>query len=164
MKYKKRIIIFLLFIILSIFISYYIFKIDSKIINKTADNNNFYVIFERVSSVEKEDCEKVNVKISENKKNVFIDVPKLLKKGAYAKITLTIKNIGSLPAKLVSIEEYGLNTSGPISVTYDGIGITDEPFFPGSERKIVVKIMWDKDLESDFENVNIKIKLNYVQG
>ena len=84
--------------------------------------------------------------------------------GSYANFTITIKNTGTLPAKLESIYEYGIDVNSALKVTYDGIGITDTIISPGQVSTFNVKVAWDGDLIEDYEELEFTIKLNYVQA
>lgn len=163
MKKQKLLLVILIFIISALFISYYIFKMDSNNEGNTADVGNFNVIFKKIGTIEEVNSEGAKAVISEDKKYIYINVPRLLVKGAYAEFPIVIKNTGDLSAKLVSITEYGLDESGPIDVNYKGIGVTDEPLSPGEEKSFTVRVEWSRDMIESSASTNISIKFNYVQ-
>lgn len=163
MKRRKIILVILIFITLSLFIAYYIFKIDTNY-EKVAGDKSFNVIFKKIGKIKEVNSKETKAIISSNRKYIYIDVPNLLVQGAYAEIPIVVKNVGNLPAKLVSITEYGLDTDGPIGVYYEGIGVTDTPILPGKEKSFVVRIGWYRQLVGTSASTRIQINLNYIQS
>lgn len=161
---KQNIIAVLLFLVIFVLsVGYVIFGVNVEVEQKTANSKNLEVIFEKVGEIEELDCVNSSAKISNNKKQLVIDVPHMYKKGAYAIFPITIKNVGNIPARLESIVEYGLNHEA-ILVSYDGIGITDNVLYPGDEKMFTVKVMWVNELWHGKTNYNFLIKFNYKQA
>lgn len=160
---KQNIIVVLLFLFIFVLsVGYVIFDINAEVEQKTANSKNLEVIFKRIDKIEEVDCINSSANISNNKKQLFINVPNMYRKGAYAIFHITIKNVGNIPARLESISEYGLNHEA-ITITYDGIGVTDNILYPGIEKMFTVKVMWQNDLWHGKSNYNFLIKFNYVQ-
>lgn len=162
---KQNIIIVLIFLCaLTLAVGYVVFRTSVEVSGKTATAQNLEVIFQSVGEIKQVDCVDSTAIISEDRKNVTISVPNLMKKGAYAEVPITIKNIGNLPAKLQTISQYGIGNDASISVSYDGIGVTDAVLNPGDERTFIVKVMWKRDLWADENNYKFMIRFNYVQA
>lgn len=162
---KQNIIIVLVFLcILTLATGYVIFRTNVEVTQKTAPAEDLEVIFKSIGNITEVDCVDSIAVISEDRKNVSISVPNLMKKGAYALFPITIKNIGNLPAKLQSISQYGMGQDASISVSYDGIGVTDMVLNPGDEREFAVKVMWKRNLLAEQSNYKFMIRFNYVQA
>lgn len=164
MRKQNIFIVLTVLTILVLSIGYSIFRTNVTVKGKSATVKDFDVIFEKVGKITEDGSTDASAVIDETKKIVTISVPKLMRKGAYAIIPITIKNTGSVPAKLESIVETGLNEGGAITVSYSGIGITDAVLNPGDESNFEVKVKWENDLKDDYEEIEFFIKFNYVQG
>lgn len=164
MKKQNIIIVLLFFCILTSAVGYIIFKTNVEVSQKTAVAQDLNVIFKSIGDVKEVDCINSTALISKDKKDVTISVPNLLKKGAYAEFPITIKNVGTIPAKLESIYQYGLGNDAAISVKYDGIGITDNVLYPGAEKLFTVKVIWLRDSLTGKSNYEFMIRFNYIQA
>lgn len=164
MRKQNIFIVLTVLTILVLFIGYSIFRTNVTVKEKSATVKDFDVIFEKIGKITEDGSTDASAVIDETKKIVTISVPKLMRKDAYAIIPITIKNTGSVPAKLESIVENGLNEGGSITVSYSGIGITDAVLNPGDESNFEVKVKWENDLKDDYEEIEFFIKFNYVQG
>lgn len=163
---RRQNIFIITFILLTLTFSagYAIFRTSATVTGKTAAAKDFNVVFYKVEKIEEVGSENAYFNISEDRKLLVINVPKLMYEGSYANFTITIKNTGALPAKLESIYEYGIDVNSALKVTYDGIGITDTIISPGQVSTFNVKVAWDGDLIEDYEELEFTIKLNYVQA
>ena len=164
MRKQNIFIVLMVLTILVLSIGYSIFRTNVIVKGKSAVVKDFDVVFEKVGKITEDGSMDATAKIDETKKIVTISVPKLMHRGAYAIIPITIKNTGNVPAKLESIAETGVKEGGAIDVTYSGIGITDAVLNPGDEANFEVKVAWENDLKEDYEEVEFSIKFNYVQG
>lgn len=164
MRKQNIFIVLTVLTILVLSIGYSIFRTNVTVKGKSATVKDFDVIFEKVGKITEDGSTDASAVIDETKKIVTISVPKLMRKDAYAIIPITIKNTGSVPAKLESIVETGLNEDGAITVSYSGIGITDAVLNPGDESNFEVKVKWENDLKDGYEEIEFFIKFNYVQG
>lgn len=164
MRKQNIFIVLTVLTILVLSIGYSIFRTNVTVKEKSATVKDFDVIFEKIGKITEDGSTDASAVIDETKKIVTISVPKLMRKDAYAIIPITIKNTGSVPAKLESIVENGLNEGGSITVSYSGIGITDAVLNPGDESNFEVKVKWENDLKDDYEEIEFFIKFNYVQG
>lgn len=164
MRKQNIFIVLTVLTVLVLSIGYSIFRTNVTVKGKSATVKDFDVIFEKVGKITEDGSTDASAVIDETKKIVTISVPKLMRKDAYAIIPITIKNTGSVPAKLESIVETGLNEGGAITVSYSGIGITDAVLNPGDESNFEVKVKWENDLKDDYEEIEFFIKFNYVQG
>lgn len=164
MKKQNIFIGVIILFILTFTLGYSIFKASVTITSKAAAAKDFNIQFYEVKKIEEIGSENASAKISDDKKDLVINVPKLKYKGAYANFLITIKNVGNLPAKLESIYEYGTDVNNVLKVIYDGIGITDTIIFPGQVETFNIKVIWNEDLTQDYEDLEFMIKLNYVQA
>lgn len=164
MKKQNIFIVLLVLCLLTLTIGYSLFRTNVEVRGKTAALESLNVVFTRIGKIEEVGSQEASATISDDKKNVTINVPKLMYKGAYAEIPITIKNVGTLPARLESIVQYGIGNNSSILVTYDGIGVTDAVLNPCEERNFKVKVLWAFDLFNASSNYEFCIKFNYVQG
>lgn len=164
MRRQRLFILSLIFIVILLFIGYYIFYINSDALLVKAKVKDIDVIFYKIDKIEEMGSTDASAVIDNSKKRIYIDVPNLMGKGSYAKIPITIKNIGIKPAKLESIYEYGLDDSKPISVKYRGIGVTDKVLMPNEEAKFYVIVSLNDDITFQSISTNIEIRFNYIQS
>ena len=103
-------------------------------------------------------------KISENGTTLTITVNKLDYPGAYVEIPVTVKNVGTIPAKLIEITETGLTTDASVKVSYTGLTeLKDQQVDQNGTQSFTIKVMWDAASNKNSENVVFNIKLNYQQ-
>lgn len=164
MKKQNIVIVFIVLIILTMSIGYSIFRTSTSVIGKTAVTKNLNINFYNIGKIEQEGCEDVQANISDDKKSVFINISKFEYKGAYTIIPITVENNGNIPARLESIYEYGIEEDSAINITYEGMGATDIILSPGDIATFNLKIVWENDLDKDFEILEFIIKFNYVQA
>ncbi len=163
MKKQNIIIVIIVLLFLTMSVGYSVFRISTTVQGKVATAKNLNVEFKNIGKIEEIGSSNAFAKIAEDNKTVIINVPNLMYKGAYAVIPITVKNVGQLPAKLESINEYGTNTNF-LEVDYYGIAITDKILQPGEEEIFTVKVLWKNELESNLESEQFYIKFNYIQG
>ena len=163
MKRQSVFLVCIILIILTLSIGYAIFRSSVDVVGKSAIVKDLDVVFYEVGEITEEGSVGATAKIMSDKKRIVINAPKLTFKGAYAMFPITIKNTGSIPAKLESIYEYGTNKEGPIKVSYDGIGVTNEVLNPGDTTSFNVKVSWEGDTSKDYELLEFMLKFNYVQ-
>lgn len=164
MKKQNLFIVLVVLCMITMAVGYFIFRTNVEVRGKTAVAKNLEVVFKEVTEIKQEGSQNATATISEDKKKVTINVPKLEFKGAYADFTITIKNVGTIPARLESIIEYGIGNDASIDVSYTGIGVTDFALDPGNEQTFHVKVSWVRDLLGDVNNYEFAIRFNYVQG
>lgn len=164
MKKQNLFVVLLVLCIITMAVGYSIFRTDIEVNGRTAVFEDLQVIFVKIGKIEEINSMDASAVISEDGKKVTISVPKLMVKGAYAKIPITIKNVGTVPAKLRSISQFGLGNNTAISVSYTGIGVTDSVLEPGDKQTFDVKVSWTRDLYNNICNYDFFIKFNYVQG
>ncbi len=164
MRKQKLLILSLTFTVIILFIAYYVFFMNNEVEEKNAKVKDLDVIFYKIDKIEELYSTGASAKIDKGKKRIFINAPNLMSKGAYVKIPITIKNVGKATAKLESIMEYGFNENGPISIIYEGIGVTDKALLPNEETEFYVIISWDKDMIETSASTNIEIRFNYIQS
>lgn len=165
MKKQNIIIILIVLFILTLLLGYSIFRVNSDVETKMTYAKTLEVDFIRIGKIEEVGSSGARAYIHPHRKYVTIEVPNLQYKGAYAKVPITIKNVGLIPAKLKWIDEYGINTNRAINVTYSGIGVTDRVLFPGETSNVFVTVKWDKDIRNIYDNdLYFRISLYYEQG
>ena len=163
MKKQKLIILLVVLLILTLATGYVIFRTDVNVSSKMAATESLEVIFKNVDSPIEYNSINASARISENRKVLYISVPNLMQKGAYAVFPITIKNIGTLPARLQSITQYGIGSSA-IHVSYDGIGIMDGVLYPNEEKEFTVKVLWIRELWGQNNEYDFQINFNYIQA
>ena len=163
MKKQSLLIVIVILILLGVSVGYSVVRISTNVKGKTSIVKNLDVEFESIGKIEEYGSYGATVEISDDKKTVLINVPKLSYMGAYAVVPITVKNVGQIPAKLESIYEYGTNDNEAIKITYDGIAVTDKALNPLEEEKFFIKVSWENELKQDSSEIEFYIRFNYVQ-
>lgn len=163
MKKQSLLIVIVILILLGVSVGYSVVRISTNVKGKTSIVKDLDVEFESIGKIEEYGSYGATAKISDDKKTVLINVPKLSYMGAYAVVPITVKNVGQLPAKLESIYEYGTNDNEAIKITYDGIAVTDKALNPMEEEKFFIKVSWENELKQDSSEIEFYIRFNYVQ-
>lgn len=163
MKKQSLLIVIVILILLGVSVGYSVVRISTNVKGKTSIVKNLDVEFESIGKIEEYGSYGATAEISDDKKTVLINVPKLSYMGAYAVVPITVKNVGQMPAKLESIYEYGTNDNEAIKITYDGIAVTDKALNPLEEEKFFIKVSWENELKQDSSEIEFYIRFNYVQ-
>ena len=163
MKKQSLLIVIVILILLGVSVGYSVVRISTNVKGKTSIVKDLDVEFESIGKLEEYGSYDATAEISDDKKTVLINVPKLFYMGAYAVVPITVKNVGQLPAKLESIYEYGTNDNEAIKITYDGIAVTDKALNPLEEEKFFIKVSWENELKQDSSEIEFYIRFNYVQ-
>lgn len=163
MKKQSLLIVIVILILLGVSVGYSVVRISTNVKGKTSIVKNLDVEFESIGKIEEYGSYGATAEISDDKKMVLINVPKLSYMGAYAVVPITVKNVGQMPAKLESIYEYGTNDNEAIKITYDGIAVTDKALNPLEEEKFFIKVSWENELKQDSSEIEFYIRFNYVQ-
>ncbi len=163
MKKQSLLIVIVILILLGVSVGYSVVRISTNVKGKTSIVKNLDVEFESIGKIEEYGSYGATAEISDDKKTVLINVPKLSYMGAYAVVPITVKNVGQIPAKLESIYEYGTNDNEAIKITYDGIAVTDKALNPLEEEKFFIKVSWENELKQDSSEIEFYIRFNYVQ-
>lgn len=164
MKKQSLLIVIVILILLGLSVGYSVFRVSTNVKGKTSIVKDLDVEFENIGKIEESGSYGATAEISDDKKTVLINVPKLSYMGAYAVVPITVKNVGQMPAKLESIYEYGTNDNEAIKITYDGIAVTDKALNPLEEEKFFIKVSWENELKQDSSEIEFYIRFNYVQG
>lgn len=164
MKKQNLFIVLVVLCIITLAIGYSIFRTNVEVSGKMASSKNLDVIFTKIGDIEQVGSVNASASISPDSKRVTINVPNLMYKGSYVIVPITLKNVGSIPARLESIREYGIGYNSPVKVSYSGIGITDEVLNPLDERDFKVKVYWALNNVKEFNKYEFIIKFNYVQA
>lgn len=163
MKKQSLLIVIVILILLGVSVGYSVVRISTNVKGKTSIVKDLDVEFESIGKLEEYGSYGATAEISNDKKTVLINVPKLSYMGAYAVVPITVKNVGQIPAKLESIYEYGTNDNEAIKITYDGIAVTDKALNPLEEEKFFIKVSWENELKQDSSEIEFYIRFNYVQ-
>ncbi len=163
MKKQSLLIVIVILILLGVSVGYSVVRVSTNVKGKTSIVKDLNVEFKSIGKIEEYGSYGATAEISNDKKTVLINVPKLSYMGAYAVVPITVKNVGQLPAKLESIYEYGTNDNEAIKITYDGIAVTDKALNPMEEEKFFIKVSWENELKQDFSEIEFYIRFNYVQ-
>lgn len=163
MKKQSLLIVIVILILLGVSVGYSVVRVSTNVKGKTSIVKDLNVEFKSIGKIEEYGSYGATAEISDDKKTVLINVPKLSYMGAYAVVPITVKNVGQLPAKLESIYEYGTNDNEAIKITYDGIAVTDKALNPMEEEKFFIKVSWENELKNDSNEIEFYIRFNYVQ-
>ncbi len=163
MKKQSLLIVIVILILLGVSVGYSVVRISTNVKGKASIVKDLDVEFESIGKLEEYGSYGATAEISDDKKTVLINVPKLSYMGAYAVVPITVKNVGQIPAKLESIYEYGTNDNEAIKITYDGIAVTDKALNPLEEEKFFIKVSWGNELKQDSSEIEFYIRFNYVQ-
>ncbi len=163
MKKQSLLIVIVILILLGVSVGYSVVRISTNVKGKISIVKDLDVEFESIGKLEEYGSYGATAEISDDKKTVLINVPKLSYMGAYAVVPITVKNVGQIPAKLESIYEYGTNDNEAIKITYDGIAVTDKALNPLEEEKFFIKVSWENELKQDSSEIEFYIRFNYVQ-
>lgn len=164
MKKNGMFIICIIGFLLTVTVGYAAFS-DKIVINGTATaKGNFDLEFTTAKVIAEVGSTNTTTTISEDKDSLSISVPKLEYPGAYSQISVTVTNKGSIPAKLIDVEEIGLNSNPNINITYTGLNEIKEAVINQNEtHTFEIKVMWNANSVTSAENVEFSIKLNYMQ-
>ena len=160
---KKRILLILIFMVIFICVAYYILFLSNSPTNGVATTKDVEVQFYKIGVIKEYNSNNASASISDDKMFVYINVPELMGKGAYARIPVTIKNVGIRTARLVSIAEYGFDSNGSIDIKYEELSVAGRPLKPGDETTFYVSFMQIENILVENDTINIRIELNYVQ-
>lgn len=163
MKKQSLLIVIVILILLGVSVGYSVVRVSTNVKGKTSIVKDLNVEFKSIGKIEEYGSYGATAEISNDKKTVLINVPKLSYMGAYAVVPITVKNVGQLPARLESIYEYGTNDNEAIKITYDGIAVTDKALNPMEEEKFFIKVSWENELKNDSNEIEFYIRFNYVQ-
>lgn len=165
MKKNGMFIICIIGFLLTVTVGYAAFS-DKIVINGTATaKGNFDLEFTTASVIKEVGSTNTVATISEDKDSLSINVPMLEYPGAYSQISITVTNKGSIPAKLISVEENGLNANPNITISYSGLNeIKDIIINQNETHTFDVKVMWNANSITPAKNVNFSLKLNYTQA
>lgn len=163
MKKQYIIIVLVVLCIIVLATGYNIFRTNVDVKKNTAPAKYMDVIFSKIGVIEEVNSTGASAVISRDSKNVTISAPNLMVKGAYAKFPISVMNIGTVPVKLRYINQSSYSNFNAISITYDGIAVSDAVLYPGDERDFIVLVKWTGDLYDQTENLSFVISFNYIQ-
>ena len=163
---SKKVLIITLLMIIFVFNIGYGKTNNSYIISETSNSNReFNIEFKEAKIISSIGVNLNNTftKISSDRKNLRINVADLSYPGAGVKVEAIIKNNGTIPAKIESINVDGLSENSAIKVK-----VLDEKqkvLEINEEAKINFIVEWDRDWNKEVnEKANFVISLNYVQA
>lgn len=176
MKKQNIIIIVVAAIILTMAVGYAIFAKTLDIIGTATAKGNLDVEFTSIGEITSKGYTKQVTnpvhelaEISSKKDALTITVNKLDYPGAYVEIPVTVTNKGSIPAKLININQEGLKSDdGPLKVSYKGLAASEIPINQNETQTMIVRIEWlDKGTEEDsdieIKDAKFTITLEYEQ-
>lgn len=164
MKKQNIAIIVVIAFVLAISVGYALFS-QTLTINGTATAKGSFDVQFATATIQKEvGSTGATATISEDKATLTVNVPKLEYPGAYVEIPVTVKNVGTIPAKLIEITETGLTTDDSVKVSYTGLTeLKDQQVDQNGTQSFTIKVMWDAASNKNSENVVFNIRLNYQQ-
>lgn len=161
-KQKIWIIVSVLALLL-ILLGYAIYNKSVDVKTYLPSSNKISVEFYKIGNIKQHLCDGTSAAISKKRDFLEINVPNLKEKGSYAKIPVTVKNVGETPVKLLNLTEYSYSDNDAIKVTYSGIGITDIVLMPGETTSFDVTVIWENDFDAEVNVASFGVTLNYVQ-
>lgn len=162
MKKQNIIILILTLIIIVLATGYSVYSttVDARL--KEARVKNLEVIFNKVVLEEEVDSRNASASISRNKKDIYMSIPEMYKINAYAKFKITVKNVGTLPARLRSVRETSYSRNGSLTAKYEDISTFNRVLNPGQTGDFYVIVNWKNDIEGE-NSLKFYIALDYVQ-
>jgi len=166
-KMKKYLMVVLAIILLGLAVGYAAFSDVLTISGTATATGSFDVQFD---SVTVDDRVGVNVSnttatISADKNTLNIQVADMAYPGAGAQFTTTIKNVGTVPAKIDSITPTNLDTTNIEVVGLDVINTSHATLGPDDTCTVTFYVKWKESQATDLTNetVNFSLVINYVQ-
>ena len=164
MKKGKFIMIAIVAFSLAVSLGYALFSQTLSINGTATAKGNFDVEFKSADVTTQIGSTGATVQISEDKNTLSINIPKLEYPGSYVEYTITTTNNGTIPAKLVNIEQQGLDSDPSIKISYSGLDeLKNQVINQGVEQVFKIKVLWDESSIESSSNVEFTIKLNYEQ-
>lgn len=164
LRKQSVIVVGIIAFLLALSVGYALFS-ETITINGTATaKGNFDVEFTNAIITNEVGSTGSSAVISTDKNSLDITVPKLEYPGAYAEISVTVTNRGTIPAILNGIEENGLINDTSIKISYAGLKeLKDQTLNQNGTQTFTIKVMWDESSNVSSSNVKFTIKLNYEQ-
>ena len=164
MKKQPIILVIFLAVVLILSIGYAVFAQTLTIDATATASGTMDVEFTNASVSSEVGSINASATISNDKNTLSINVPRLEYPGAYAVISGTITNVGTIPVELISINETNLTTDDNIKISYTNLGgYQNVTLNPNGTQTFTVKVEWDEDSEASTNNLNFSIGLNYRQ-
>lgn len=163
---KQSIFIMVLFaLVLTLTVGFALFS-DTLTVQGTATaRGTFDMQFKEASITEQVGSSNATAIISEDKKSLNINVPRLEYPGAYVLISVEVLNNGSIPSKLTDILPTGLDDDPTVKISYEKLDeLKNVTMKNGDSNKFNIKILWDKFSNQSSNDVTFSIKLNYQQA
>ena len=158
---QNKIIVGVLSLFLILIVGYAIFSESINVGGTASASGEFNIIFNSVGTIKEVGSSGATAEISGDKKMLTVSVPNLEYPSAYVEIDVTIINSGSITAVLEGIETVGLDNPD-IKVTYSGVE-QGEIIGSSQEKRMKVKVTWDKESTNFTASSTFRITLTYVQ-
>ena len=167
MKKQSIAIIGVIAFVLAVAVGYALFSETLTVTGTATATGDFDVEFTKVGTITKVGYTGAGdseiAAISPDKNTLTVTVNKLDYPGAYVEIPIT--NKGSVSAKLKNIKETGLTAdSRAIKVTYTGVAASDTPIATNGTQEMIIKVEWDKTVNTGSSDVTFQIQLEYEQA
>ena len=176
MKKQNIAIVAVVAFVLAVAVGYALFSETLKVEGTATAKGTFDVEFTSIGEITKVGYTETNDEngngtsdniavISDDKNTLTVTVNKLDYPGAYVEIPVTITNKGSIPAKLKSIKQTGLDeSSSPIKVSYTGLAASETPIQTDATQNMKIRVEWLKDNNNIAEKATFTITLDYEQA
>ncbi len=162
MKKQNIAIIAVVAFVLAVAVGYALFR-ETITINGTATAKGTFDVQLLSASVETEKGSTgAKATISGDKNTLTIEAPDLQYPGAYVEYVVTVKNVGTIYAELLSVNETGKNVAAPVKVTYTDLPEADHDLAPGAEDTFKIKVEWLADDAKDEETGDGAVENNSV--
>lgn len=174
MKKQNIAIVAVVAFVLAVAVGYALFSDTLNITGSATAQGNLNVEFLEIGEVKSEGYTKQTTDpvhelavIDDTKNKLTITVNKLDYQGAYVEIPVTIKNSGTIPAKLKEIREENLtSTDNELKVSYSGLPVEGTVLEPGDTQIMTVKVEWidnDKSTVTSSTIPTFNIWIDYEQ-
>ena len=164
MKTRRFAIITIISFLLAISIGYALFSSTINVSGTSTAQGTFDVEFYSATVSSHDGSTDETTVINNDHDQLEITVPKLAYPGAYATITVVVKNVGSIPCKLTGITSTGLTTDPNIQITTNVSDLQNVVMTQNQTKTFTITVTWLSASTEKSENVEFSIGLNYEQA
>lgn len=164
MSKKKVFLITIVSFLISISVGYALFSQSVNISGTSTAQGTFDVEFLSATISDHDGSTNETVEINNDHDQLELTVPELAYPGAYSTITVVVKNVGTIPAKLTGITTNGLNTDPNILITSNVDTVQNVVMAQNQTTTFTITVTWIPTSQEKSENVEFTIGLNYSQA
>ena len=158
---KLYTVIGIMVLFLSMTMGYALFSNTVSVSGTAVSTGTYNISFRRVDILESVGCNP-EVSISSDRNTLTINVPDLEKPSSYATINVRVRNYGTIPAELLSVDVTG-DGDEDIKIEYPAWE-TGEVLQPSTNYVFPITIRWDEDSTITGKTISFTATLNYRQS